>query len=113
MQSDEGRLTVGAIEYTDEGSPSALAYRLTARGEIDAQSAPILESALDGLIEGGAAIVVLDAADVEFMDSSGIRALVTAGSRLSDTGGRLFIEGMSGAVQRVLEVSGLIDRYTR
>ena len=37
------------------------------------------------------------------------RAIVAAGNRLNEGGGKLFIEGMSGAVQKVLEISGLID----
>jgi anti-sigma B factor antagonist len=56
-------------------------------------------------------LIVLDASDVEFLDSSGLRVIVASGIRLSNAGGRLLIEGMSGAVQRVLEVSGLIEQY--
>jgi len=57
------------------------------------------------------AIVVLDAREVGFIDSTGLRAIIAAGNRLTERDGHLMIEGMSGAVQTVLEISGLIDRY--
>jgi anti-sigma B factor antagonist len=75
------------------------------------RTAPDLAQALDALIDEGAKLIVLDASDVEFLDSSGLRVIVATGIRLSNAGGRLLIEGMSGAVQRVLEVSGLIEQY--
>jgi len=55
--------------------------------------------------------VILDASGVSFLDSSGIRAIVTASNALEAQGGRLLIEGMRGAVQRVMEVAGLLDKY--
>jgi anti-sigma B factor antagonist len=111
MEHDQ-RLTV-AHTIGEEGETGLPAVRLTARGEIDAGSAQVLTSAFDELIAGGAAVVVLDASHVEFMDSSGLRVIISAGNRLSETGGQLFIEGMSGAVQKVLEISGLIEQYRR
>ena len=95
------------------GDTSRHAYRISLTGEIDAASAPKLDAALDQLIEGGAAMVVLDASSIEFIDSTGLRSIVVAGNKLSERGGRLLIEGMTGAVQRVLEVTGLIDQYRR
>ena len=53
------------------GDTSQHAYRVSLAGEIDAASAPKLDAALDELIEGGAAIVVLDASSIEFIDSIG------------------------------------------
>jgi anti-anti-sigma factor len=87
------------------------AHRVIARGDIDIATAPLLAEELDRLIEAGAILVVLDAGDVTFVDSSGIRAIVDAGNRLRDHGGRLLIENVSGAMERILEVAGLIDHY--
>ena len=112
MDDDDLRLIV-AHSIGEQAGTEPPAVRLTARGEIDAASAGVLADAFDRVIEGGASVVVLDAAHVEFLDSSGLRAIVAAGNRLSESGGKLFIEGMSGAVQKVLEISGLIDHYRR
>jgi anti-sigma B factor antagonist len=108
---EDQRLTVGSEATAPHAASGLPAVRLTARGEIDAASAQVLSAAFDQVMADGAAVVVLDATDVDFLDSSGLRVIVTADNRLSDGGGQLFIEGMSGAVQRVLEISGLIERY--
>lgn len=94
-----------------DDDPARVAYRIVATGEIDLATAPQLADALTTLIGQGATLVVLDAADIKFIDSSGLRVLVTCGNAMTDAGGRLLIEGMSGAVQRVLEISGLLEQY--
>lgn len=66
---------------------------------------------LDRLIDEGCTTVVLNAAEISFVDSSGLRLIVVVGNRFADLGGRLTVDKMSGAVKRVLEVTGLIDRY--
>jgi anti-anti-sigma factor len=96
-----------------EGEDPRGAFRVTARGEIDIATAARLHDLLTGLIDRGAHLVVLDTEGIEFLDSSGLQVLILAGNRLADAGGRLLIEGMSGAVQRVLEITGLIDQYRR
>ena len=95
----------------ESDQPVNTSYRLVARGDIDMATAPQLAEALQSLIEQGATLIILEAADVQFLDSSGLRVIVNSANKLSAAGGRLLIEGMSGAVQRVLEVSGMIERY--
>jgi len=95
----------------DGGHAEEHGVRVVLRGEIDVATAPKLTAALDELIAQGVRLVVLDAADVEFMDSSGLRVIVQSGTKFSDAGGRLSIDGMSGAVQRVLEIAGMLEQY--
>ncbi len=87
------------------------AHRVVARGDIDIETAPLLAQEFDRLIDAGAILVVLDAGDVTFVDSSGIRVIVDAGNRLREQDGRLLIENVSAAMERILEVAGLIDHY--
>jgi anti-sigma B factor antagonist len=94
-----------------DASTASHGFRVALRGEVDAATAHKLADTLDALVDDGAKLVVLDASDVEFLDSSGLRVIVNTGVKLSNAGGRLLIEGMSGAVQRVLEVSGLLEQY--
>ena len=108
---DDDLLALVTVALADESGEPGHGYRVAVRGEVDVRSAPNLSQALDALIDQGAKLIVLDASDVEFLDSSGLRVIVATGIRLSNAGGRLLIEGMSGAVQRVLEVSGLIEQY--
>jgi anti-sigma B factor antagonist len=107
--NDDELLNLVTTLVADETQTAA--YRVTAKGEIDLQTAPRLAETLDSLIEQGAKLVVLEAAEVEFLDSSGLRVIINAGNALHASGGQLLIEGMSGAVQRVLEISGLIEQY--
>lgn len=108
VDRDSLELTTVAL---DEKHAKEHSFRVVARGEIDVATAPNLTAALDELIAQGARLVVLDAADVEFIDSSGLRVIVQSGTKLSEAGGRLLIDGMSGAVQRVLEIAGMLEQY--
>jgi anti-anti-sigma factor len=82
---------------------------LRARGELDVATAPKLASAIDAAIDAGARDVMLDLDAVTFLDSSGIREIVRGRKALQEQGGRLTVDGASGAVQQVLEVSGLLE----
>lgn len=81
-------------------------------GDIDVTTAGEFADRLEAADASGAPVVVLELSKASFLDSSGIRAIVTAAARLDARGARLLIEGASGAVGRVLEISGLIDRLT-
>ena len=85
--------------------------RLVATGDLDLATAPILGERVDALISSGATVIILDAAGIEFLDSSGVRVLVQASNALEPLGGRLSIENMSAPVERVLEITGLLERY--
>jgi len=106
-----GELELREVVMESDGSAGGAVVRLVASGEVDLSSSDRLIEAVERAVSQGANVVVLDATLVQFMDSSGLRAIVRCGQVLDAAGGRLLIEGMSGAVQRVLEVSGLIDRY--
>jgi anti-anti-sigma factor len=75
---------------------------------LDLETAPRLESQLDELIDGGAALVVLQLGEVEFLDSSGMRTIVGAARRLGDGGGKLLLADVSGAALQVLEIAGVL-----
>ena len=48
-----------------------------AEGELDMASAPMLEAALTTVINGGPAAVAVDLSELTFLDSAGIRVLLT------------------------------------
>jgi anti-anti-sigma factor len=82
-------------------------HRLRLRGEIDLASAPELERQLDHL--GQAQDIVLDAADVTFIDSSGLRIVIAAHQSHQDAGTRLIVVNPSEVVSNVLSITGLTD----
>ena len=85
--------------------------RVALSGEVDAHSSAKLTAAVDQLLEAGATAVLLDATEVSFIDSSGLRVLAVASNSLTERGGTFVIDGMSAAMQRILEVTGLLEKY--
>ena len=81
---------------------------LTLRGELDLATAPELEQLVNERIDAGDEVVV-DLRGLEFMDSSGIRVLVTAHTRAGRVGTKLVIvrPPAGSAVAKIVEVSGL------
>ena len=83
--------------------------RVVPVGELDLATTPELEAQLHELRRSGFEHVVLDMRGLTFIDSSGIRAIL-AENQFADTNGREF-SLLSGppAVQRALEVCGLLE----
>ncbi len=101
------------LETQDEADAAIPTKRVVARGDIDLVSAPILENHLSDLVTQGVRVIVIDTAGVDFLDSSGIRVLVQASNDLEPDGGKIYLENMSAPVARILEITGLTERYQR
>ena len=81
---------------------------IAVRGEIDLTvSEELFTTVTCAASTSGAAELVIDLDAVEFLDSSGISALVRAHTALAESGTRLHVAGGSGHVRRVLAVSGV------
>jgi anti-sigma B factor antagonist len=86
---------------------------VTPRGELDVAGTPLLEEALaDVTAEAGVIAVVVDLSQLEFMDSSGLRAVVLADRRLRDDGVRFALVPGGEPVQRVFELTRMTERLT-
>ncbi|SBS73592.1 STAS domain-containing protein [uncultured Microbacterium sp.] len=81
-------------------------------GRLTATGAPRLRQAVDDAVAAGTPRVVIDMSDTEFIDSSGIGALIGGlkSTRLAD--GDLRIAAVPEAVRRVLKLTNL-DRVLR
>lgn len=97
---DEARAVISA--ETPEW-PGAL---IVARGELDVQSVPELRARLAEAIDGGKNRVVVDMAEVSFIDSVSLSALVGAQRKLADDG-RLAIVAAHEYVRLILQATGL------
>ena len=84
--------------------------RMLVRGEIDlADERPLIEE-VDAVVGTSADVVVeLDLAEVDFIDSSGLRALLLLRRAHGD---RVLLGARSAPVQRVLEIAGLAEMFT-
>jgi len=83
---------------------------ISLRGELDISSAPSLEDALTKLEGEAPGLIVVDLRGLEFMDSTGLRTLVSADQRARDAGRRLAIVRGPEAVDRVFNVTRLDER---
>jgi anti-anti-sigma factor len=61
------------------------------------------------LLEDGFAHVIVDLRRVTFLDSTGIRTLITAQQRAKDLGSRLSIRLGGSSSRRALEFTGALD----
>ena len=98
------------IARAEEGSTRT--WRIDLNGELDLESAPALSDQLEELASEQALLVIVSLENVSFLDSSGLRALVHGARTLEEGGGRLLVEGASGAVARVLELTDLLRRLS-
>lgn len=78
------------------------------KGELDCATAPILEERLSDLLsDQGNLRIVLDLADMTFVDSSGLSVFITAYRHLCERGGLLSLRRPTESTLRVLEITGL------
>lgn len=78
---------------------------IAASGDIDGESADVLRRCIDGVLDQGGRQVVVDLAEVGFMDSTGLLVLVSASNRLRKLGGDLRVASPSPVVLRLLGVT--------
>jgi anti-anti-sigma factor len=79
------------------------------RGEIDIASVTELEMALDAAIHSSTGAFVLDLDGVQFLDSSGLSAILRARALLARTERELAIVCRPGPVRRLFDVAGVAD----
>jgi anti-sigma B factor antagonist len=77
-------------------------------GELDIATASQLEQTLDQS-QLAARVVVLDLRKLEFIDSSGVHAIVKANSRARQSGRRLVLMRGSPSVDRIFALAGCSD----
>jgi anti-anti-sigma factor len=86
---------------------------LTLAGELDLASTPILERELSAVESAGAKRILIDLANVGFMDSTGLQALLRARERATtDQQIQLTLRRGPHQVQRVFELTKTIDAFT-
>jgi anti-sigma B factor antagonist len=85
---------------------------LAARGRLNMVSAPRLKSAVDESVASGRPRIVVDLAGIEFIDSSGLGALIGGLKTARQASGDLRIAGAGDQVTTVLGLTNL-DRILR
>jgi anti-sigma B factor antagonist len=80
---------------------------VTVRGEVDVYTAPQLRQRLYSVVADGASTVILDVADMTFIDSTGLGVIVGTLKRLREGGGELTLRAPSRSTRKVLDITGL------
>src|SRR5215218_3449991 len=84
--------------------------RIALTGELDIASTARLEEELTKAETNSPGTMLLDLREVEFIDSTGVRAVIAADERARSAGRRLVVVRGPGAVERVLSVTQLDQR---
>ncbi|MHB8452343.1 MAG: anti-sigma factor antagonist, partial [Mycobacteriales bacterium] len=83
---------------------------LGVRGEVDICSAPELAAIVTGVIDRGHRRIVLDLAECDFMDASGLQVIADVAKQLAVSGEELIIRAPSVMVRRILAITGLASQ---
>jgi len=81
--------------------------RVTASGEVDSTSAPVLRQHLDALLDGDVREFTVDLGQVTFLDSAGLCVLAAAHRRAVHQDVTMRVLASSRAVIRPLQITGL------
>lgn len=84
---------------------------VTVNGEVDLATSSELEKCVLRALEGAPSSVVLDLGGLTFIDSSGLRTLVSTSRAAADRDATLALRNVPSHAQRVLDLTGLADSF--
>jgi anti-sigma B factor antagonist len=108
LPSAASERSIGRLSITT--SVSLDRHVLALGGELDIGSAGVLEATLAEACAAGATEIVLDMGGVEFIDSSGLSAIVRCKMLCDEHGCAYSLTPAQRPVQGVFEVTGVADR---
>lgn len=80
---------------------------LDVAGEIDVYTAPQFKEAVNQIVDSGQRNLIVNMADVSYMDSSGFGTLLSATKRLRPDGGSVNLIAANSAIDRMLRITRL------
>ena len=80
-------------------------------GEMDVYTSPKLRQQVDDLAENGTIHVIADLRGIEFLDSTGLGALVGSLKRLRVRQGSLMVVTSGGRILRLFQITGLTRAF--
>ena len=94
-----------SISSRRDGSAAVVALA----GELDLHGAGLFDAEVQRLLTAPVSRLEIDASDLEFVDSSGLRSVVQARASAEAIGATFHISAVTPAVSRVIEIAGLAD----
>jgi anti-sigma B factor antagonist len=92
-------------------TPDGTAQLFTLHGSLDIATSPSVRAALLEAAEGGQHDVIVDLTNLEFLDSTGLGALIGAHKRSKEHGGRVRLVAQEGQILRLLRITGLLGVF--
>jgi anti-anti-sigma factor len=89
-----------------EVEPERAAVRVRPVGSLDMATVPVLRAQIDELREAGFRRLILDLSKLDFMDSTGLRLMLSLEAEARRDGFSIALVPGSAAVQRVFEITG-------
>jgi len=98
------------LEIADTGAHDGWAVAKVS-GELDVATAPKLRERLTEAIDAGSTRLVVDLADVDFVDSTGLGVLVGALRRAREGGGEVRLVCTNHRILKVFQATGLHEVF--
>jgi anti-sigma B factor antagonist len=95
-----------SIDIKTENRGGALVYRL--RGSLDIATSPSARAALVEAASKGRQDIIIDLTGLEFLDSTGLGALIGAHRRALERGAEIRLAVGEGQIARLLNITGLV-----
>ncbi|WP_210479851.1 STAS domain-containing protein [Naasia sp. SYSU D00948] len=99
------------MEFTEQKLPGGT-HEIAPRGRLNLVAAPALRSLIAERVQAGNRRIVLDLQGVDFLDSSGLGAIIASLKTAREAGGDLRLARASDAVVMVLRLTK-VDRVLR
>jgi len=80
-------------------------------GRLDAFTAPDFEAHCRRIIGEGERALILDFANLEYLSSAGLRAILSVAKAMSAAGGQISLANARGPVREVFEISGFLGIF--
>ena len=74
-------------------------------GRVDASNASVLEQRVLALLDAGETRLVIDCAQLQYISSAGLRVLLVAAKRLSNSG-KLALAALNNQIRDVFDIAG-------
>lgn len=96
------------VQTTPDGSAQVFAVR----GTMDIATSPTVRAALLEAAERGHHDIIVDLTQLEFLDSTGLGAMIGAHKRAKEHGGRIRLVAQDGQILRLLRITGLLGVFS-
>lgn len=85
--------------------------RIAPEGRLDTFAVPVFETALSEHLDAGKARLIVDLANITYVSSSGLRALLSARRRARAGGGDVVLCNMAPRVREIFEMVGFVSLF--